>query len=207
MIQKAIEHDVILVSDECYSELYYDEAAPPVGLLQAAQSHGNSEFKQCLAFHSLSKRSNLPGLRSGFVAGDASLIQAFRRYRTYHGCAMPPHHQLASIAAWRDEAHVVENRALYRAKFDSVNALLAPALNTVIPPAGFYLWPNTPISDTEFARSLLEQQNVAVLPGSYLGREVGGQNPGSNHVRMALVATHQETLEAAERIVDFVKRG
>ena len=207
LIQKAIEHDVILVSDECYSELYYDEAAPPVGLLQAAQSHGNSEFKQCLAFHSLSKRSNLPGLRSGFVAGDASLIQAFRRYRTYHGCAMPPHHQLASIAAWRDEAHVVENRALYRAKFDSVNALLAPALNTVIPPAGFYLWPNTPISDTEFARSLLEQQNVAVLPGSYLGREVGGQNPGSNHVRMALVATHQETLEAAERIVDFMKRG
>ena len=207
LIQKAIEHDVILVSDECYSELYYDEAAPPVGLLQAAQSHGNSEFKQCLAFHSLSKRSNLPGLRSGFVAGDASLIQVFRRYRTYHGCAMPPHHQLASIAAWRDEAHVVENRALYRAKFDSVNALLAPALNTVIPPAGFYLWPNTPISDTEFARSLLEQQNVAVLPGSYLGREVGGQNPGSNHVRMALVATHQETLEAAERIVDFMKRG
>lgn len=207
LIQKAIEHDVILVSDECYSELYYDEAAPPVGLLQAAQSLGNSEFKQCLAFHSLSKRSNLPGLRSGFVAGDASLIQAFRRYRTYHGCAMPLHHQLASIAAWRDEAHVVENRALYRAKFDSVNALLAPALNTVIPPAGFYLWPNTPISDTEFARSLLEQQNVAVLPGSYLGREVGGQNPGSNHVRMALVATHRETLEAAERIVDFMKRG
>jgi N-succinyldiaminopimelate aminotransferase len=120
---------------------------------------------------------------------------------------MPLHHQLASIAAWRDEAHVVENRALYRAKFDSVNALLAPVLNTVIPPAGFYLWPNTPISDTEFARSLLEQQNVAVLPGSYLGREVGGQNPGSNHVRMALVATHQETLEAAERIVDFMKRG
>lgn len=207
LIQKAIEHDVILVSDECYSELYYDEAAPPVGLLQAAQSLGNSEFKQCLAFHSLSKRSNLPGLRSGFVAGDASLIQAFRRYRTYHGCAMPLHHQLASIAAWRDETHVVENRALYRAKFDSVNELLAPALNTVIPPAGFYLWPNTPISDTEFARSLLEQQNVAVLPGSYLGREVGGQNPGSHHVRMALVATHQETLEAAERIVDFMKRG
>ena len=207
LIQKAIEHDVILVSDECYSELYYDEAAPPVGLLQAAQSLGNSEFKQCLAFHSLSKRSNLPGLRSGFVAGDASLIQAFRRYRTYHGCAMPLHHQLASIVAWRDEAHVVENRALYRAKFDSVNALLAPALNTVIPPAGFYLWPNTPISDTEFARSLLEQQNVAVLPGSYLGREVGGQNPGSNQVRMALVATHRETLEAAERIVDFMKRG
>ena len=207
LIQKAIEHDVILVSDECYSELYYDEAAPPIGLLQAAESLGNSDFKQCLVFHSLSKRSNLPGLRSGFVAGDAALIREFRRYRTYHGCAMPLHHQLASIAAWSDEAHVVENRALYRAKFDSVNEVLAPALNTRIPEAGFYLWPNTPTCDAEFARSLLEQTNVAVLPGSYLGREVNGRNPGSHHVRLALVATHQETLEAAERIADFMKRG
>ncbi|MEC8158190.1 MAG: succinyldiaminopimelate transaminase [Pseudomonadota bacterium] len=207
LIQKAIEHDVILISDECYSELYYDEAAPPIGLLQAADSLGNSDFKQCLAFHSLSKRSNLPGLRSGFVAGDAALIQEFRRYRTYHGCAMPLHHQLASVAAWSDEAHVEENRALYRAKFDSVNEVLAPALNTRIPEAGFYLWANTPTSDIEFARTLLEQKNVAVLPGSYLGREVQGRNPGSGHVRMALVATHQETLEAAERIADFIKRG
>jgi N-succinyldiaminopimelate aminotransferase len=207
LIQKAIEHNVILVSDECYSELYYDEATPPVGLLQAAASLGNSDFKQCLAFHSLSKRSNLPGLRSGFVAGDAALIQEFRRYRTYHGCAMPLHHQLASIVAWSDETHVVENRALYRAKFDSVNHVLAPVLNTRIPEAGFYLWPNTPTSDIEFARVLLEQTNVAVLPGSYLGRQVNGRNPGSDHVRMALVATHQETLEAAERIADFMNRG
>ena len=207
LIQKAIEHDVILVSDECYSELYYDEAASPVGLLQAAGSLGNSDFKQCLAFHSLSKRSNLPGLRSGFVAGDAALIREFRRYRTYHGCAMPLHHQLASIAAWSDEAHVVENRALYRAKFDSVNDVLAPVLNTRIPEAGFYLWPKTPTSDTEFARTLLEQTNVAVLPGSYLGRDVDGRNPGCDHVRIALVATHQETLEAAERIAHFMGRG
>ena len=207
LIQKAIEHDVILISDECYSELYYDEAAPPVGLLQAAESLGNSDFKQCLAFHSLSKRSNLPGLRSGFVAGDAALIREFRRYRTYHGCAMPIHHQLASIAAWSDEAHVVENRALYRAKFNSVNDVLAPTLHTCIPEAGFYLWPKTPNSDTEFARTLLEQTNVAVLPGSYLGRDVDGRNPGSDHVRMALVATHQETLEAAERIAHFMRRG
>lgn len=207
LIEKALAHDVILVSDECYSELYYDETTPPVGLLQAAHSLGNTEFKQCLVFHSLSKRSNLPGLRSGFVAGDASLIQAFRSFRTYHGCAMPMHHQLASIAAWSEEDHVIENRSLYRAKFESVNALLAPVLNTTIPPAGFYLWPKTPMSDTEFARSLLEQKNVAVLPGSYLGREVDGHNPGSNHVRMALVATHQETLEAAERIADFMARG
>jgi len=207
LIQKAMEHNVILVSDECYSELYYDEAAPPFGLLQAAESLGNSDFKQCLAFHSLSKRSNLPGLRSGFVAGDATLIQEFRRYRTYHGCAMPIHHQVASIAAWSDEAHVLENRALYRAKFDSVHDVLAPALNTYIPEAGFYLWPNTPTSDIEFTRTLLEQTNVAVLPGSYLGREVDGRNPGSGHVRMALVATHQETLEAAERIAHFMRRG
>ncbi len=206
LIEKAIEHNVVLVSDECYSELYYEEATPPVGLLQAAHSLGNTEFKQCLVFHSLSKRSNLPGLRSGFVAGDASLIHKFRRYRTYHGCAMPVHHQLASIAAWSDETHVVENRTLYRAKFDSVNALLTPTLNTAIPEAGFYLWPSTPISDTEFARLLLEKTNVAVLPGSFLGREVKGHNPGSNHVRMALVATYQETLEAAERIADFMTR-
>ena len=207
LIQKAMEHDVILVSDECYSELYYDEAAPPVGLLQAAQTLGNSDFKQCLVFHSLSKRSNLPGLRSGFVAGDAALIQKFRRYRTYHGCAMPLHHQRASIAAWSDEAHVVENRALYRAKFNSVNDVLAPVLDTHIPEAGFYLWPNTPTSDTEFARALLAKTNVAVLPGSFLGRELDGLNPGSGHVRMALVATHQETLEAAERIADFMRHG
>ena len=204
LIEKAIEHNVILVSDECYSELYYDETSPPIGLLQAAHNMGNSSFKQCLAFHSLSKRSNLPGLRSGFVAGDSELIGDFRRYRTYHGCAMPGHHQLASIVAWADESHVIDNRALYRAKFDAVTARLAATLDTVPPPAGFYLWPKTPVSDTVFARGLLEKTNVAVLPGSYLGREVDGINPGANHVRLALVATLEETLEAADRIADFM---
>jgi N-succinyldiaminopimelate aminotransferase len=207
LIEKAVEHNVVLVSDECYSELYYDEAAPPMGLLQAATTMGNTDFKQCLVFHSLSKRSNLPGLRSGFVAGDAELIQEFRRYRTYHGCAMPLHHQRASIAAWSDEQHVVENRQLYRAKFDSVTQRLSPVLPVSIPPAGFYLWPKTPMSDTAFARELLAQTNVAVLPGSFLGREVNGENPGADHVRMALVATHQETLEAAERIATWLSRG
>ncbi len=207
LIEKALEHNVILVSDECYSELYFDETQPPVGLLQAAQSCGNRDFKQCLVFHSLSKRSNLPGLRSGFVAGDAALIAAFKRYRTYHGCAMPLHHQMASIAAWSDEDHVVENRAHYRAKFEAVTERLATVLPVRIPEAGFYLWPKTPIPDTEFARDLLEQTNIAVLPGSFLGRSVNGLNPGADHVRMALVATMTETLEATERICHWFERG
>lgn len=206
LIEKALEYNVVLVSDECYSELYYDEEKPPVGLLQAAESYGNTAFQNCLVFHSLSKRSNLPGLRSGFVAGDADLIAQFKRYRTYHGCAMPLHHQFASIAAWSDEGHVVENRALYRAKFDGVTELLTPVLPVQIPEAGFYLWPKTPTSDTAFARDLLRNTNVAVLPGSFLGRSVGGFNPGSDHIRMALVATMAETLEAANRIRQWLER-
>lgn len=207
LIEKALEHGVILISDECYSELYYDEEKPPVGLLEAAQSCGNTAFKNCLVFHSLSKRSNLPGLRSGFVAGDADLIAKFKRYRTYHGCAMPLHHQFASIAAWSDEDHVVENRALYRAKFDAVTERLAPVLPVSIPEAGFYLWPRTPVSDTVFAKDLLRHTNVAVLPGSFLGRSVNGVNPGADHIRMALVATMIETLEAADRICHWLKQG
>ena len=207
LIEKALEHDTILISDECYSELYYDEEKPPVGLLQAAQSHGNTAFKNCLVFLSLSKRSNLPGLRSGFVAGDANLIAQFKRYRTYHGCAMPLHHQFASIAAWSDEDHVVENRALYRAKFDAVTERLAPVLPVSIPKAGFYLWPRTSVSDTVFAKDLLRHTNVAVLPGSFLGRSVNGVNPGADHIRMALVATMTETLEAADRICHWLKPG
>ena len=207
LIEKALEHNVILVSDECYSELYYDEANPPVGLLQAANTYGNTAFKQCLVFHSLSKRSNLPGLRSGFVAGDAELISKFKRYRTYHGCAMPLHHQLASIAAWSDEAHVVENRTLYRAKFDAVTERLSSVLPVSTPEAGFYLWPKTPTSDTVFARDLLRHTNVAVLPGSFLGRSVADVNPGAGHIRMALVATMTETIEAAERICHWLQRG
>jgi N-succinyldiaminopimelate aminotransferase len=149
----------------------------------------------------------LPGLRSGFVAGDAELIAQFKRYRTYHGCAMPLHHQLASTAAWSDEDHVVKNRALYRAKFDAVTDRLSSVLPVSIPEAGFYLWPRTPISDTTFARDLLSHTNVAVLPGSFLGRSVNGINPGSDHIRMALVATLAETLEAADRICHWLEQG
>jgi len=204
LIEKALEHDVVLVSDECYSELYFDEQRPPTGLLEAAHAMGNTDFKQCLAFHSLSKRSNLPGLRSGFVAGDASLIETFRRYRTYHGCAMPLHHQTASTVAWSDETHVINNRELYRQKFAAVLPILSEDLDVAQPDAGFYLWPRINGDDQVFAKSLLEQQNVSVLPGSYLGREVDGVNPGSGHVRIALVSTLQQTLEAAERIALFL---
>ncbi len=205
-IDKALEHNVILVSDECYSEIYGDEGAPPPGLLQACLEAGNPTFRNCLSFHSLSKRSNLPGLRSGFVAGDANLLDAFTRYRNYHGCAMPLHHQAASAVAWRDEAHVAANRALYREKFASVASLLAPALPVQVPEAGFYLWPRTPIADTDFARQLYAQENVLVLPGRFLARDADGVNPGENHVRLALVAELADCEQAAERIVRFLGR-
>jgi len=205
-IDKALEHNVILVSDECYSEIYGDEGAPPPGLLQACLEAGNPTFRNCLSFHSLSKRSNLPGLRSGFVAGDANLLDAFTRYRNYHGCAMPLHHQAASAVAWRDEAHVATNRALYREKFASVASLLAPALPVQVPEAGFYLWPRTPIADTDFARQLYAQENVLVLPGRFLARDADGVNPGENHVRLALVAELADCEQAAERIVRFLGR-
>ncbi|MFP4271890.1 MAG: succinyldiaminopimelate transaminase [Halothiobacillaceae bacterium] len=201
LIDKAERHDFVIASDECYSELYADEDAPPVGLLQVAVAMGNSDFRRCVVFHSLSKRSNLPGLRSGFVAGDAGLLEAFLRYRTYHGCAMPPPAQHASIAAWSDEAHVRENRALYRQKFDAVLDILADVMPVDRPAAGFYLWAPTPEPDeTVFARRLFETQNVTVLPGRYLSREVGGQNPGVGFVRMALVAELEDCIEAARRI-------
>ena len=207
LLKLAEEHDFVIVSDECYSEIYADEAAPPAGLLQAAAAMGNHDYTRCLAFHSLSKRSNLPGLRSGFVAGDADVLAAFLRYRTYHGCAMPPHHQAASIAAWQDEEHVYANRALYREKFEAVVPLLNPVLPVERPAAGFYLWPSTPISDESFAVELVTHCNVAVLPGQYLGRAVNGINPGANHVRMALVAELAQCVEAAERIVHHLKTG
>jgi N-succinyldiaminopimelate aminotransferase len=205
-VELALEHDVVLVSDECYSEIYADESAPPGGLLQACAALGNREYRNCLSFHSLSKRSNLPGLRSGFVAGDAELLAAFTRYRTYHGCAMPPHHQVASSAAWSDEAHVVANRALYRQKFAAVLARLGPALNLAAPPAGFYLWPRTPIDDETFARRLYAEEAVTVLPGRYLGRDAGAGNPASGYVRIALVAPLQDCVTAAERIAAFLER-
>ncbi|WP_455234405.1 aminotransferase class I/II-fold pyridoxal phosphate-dependent enzyme, partial [Thiogranum longum] len=205
LLERAEQYDFVVASDECYSEIYADEDQPPVGLLAAAAEMGNDSYRRCLVFHSLSKRSNAPGLRSGFVAGDATLIEAFFRYRTYHGCAMPPAVQDASARAWQDEKHVVENRRLYREKFAAVTDILGTALDVTAPPAGFYLWPRTPIDDQEFSRRLYEQQNVIVLPGSYLSRDTETGNPGRNHVRMALVAPLEECIDAAQRIRDFLK--
>ena len=205
VIALADTYDFIVASDECYSELYPDESQPPEGLLQACTAIGRNDFARCIVFHSLSKRSNLPGLRSGFVAGDASVLAGFLKYRTYHGCAMPLHNQLASIAAWEDEAHVKENRAAYRAKFEAVVPILREVMNVDFPDAGFYLWPETPFDDETFARELSARQNVHVLPGRYLSRTVDGHNPGENRVRMALVAPVDECVEAARRIVSFVR--
>jgi len=205
LIQLADKHNFIIISDECYSELYFDEDNPPDGLLEAAQAMGNTNFKNCLVFHSLSKRSNLPGLRSGFVAGDALVMEQFYRYRTYHGCAMPPPHQHASIAAWSDENHVIENRKLYREKFDVVLDILSDVLPVISPPASFYLWPEVPGDDETFARSLFAQENVTVLPGKYLSREADGINPGASRVRMALVAELEQCREAAQRIRRFLE--
>jgi N-succinyldiaminopimelate aminotransferase len=205
LIELADRYDFTIAADECYSEIYPDEAAPPPGLLEACARIGRDDFARCVVFHSLSKRSNVPGLRSGFVAGDARILERYFLYRTYHGCAMPGHVQEASRLAWRDEAHVVANRALYRAKFDAVTPLVAKVLEVGKPDAGFYLWPRTPDSDETFARELFAAQNVTVLPGTYLSREHGGANPGKGRVRMALVASLEECVEAAERIVTFVK--
>jgi N-succinyldiaminopimelate aminotransferase len=207
LIERAEKHDFVIVSDECYSEIYLDELSPPPGLLQAAAAMGNDRYRRCLVFHSLSKRSNVPGLRSGFVAGDAALIEPFFRYRTYHGCAMPPATQDASIRAWSDERHVAQNRELYREKFAAVADILAPLLDFTVPPASFYLWPRTPGGDEAFAHALLEDQNVVVLPGSYLSRETADGNPGAGHVRMALVAPLDECIEAAQRIRAFVEKS
>lgn len=204
LIGLADQYDFVIASDECYSEIYPESASPPAGLLQAAAETGRDDCSRCMVFHSLSKRSNAPGLRSGFVAGDARLIEQFLRYRTYHGCAMPPATQAASISAWRDEAHVAENRTLYTQKFTAVLDILAPLLDVRLPDAGFYLWPQTPVDDAEFARGLLLQQNVVVLPGSYLSRDAAGVNPGSNHVRMALVAPLEDCIEAAARIKTYI---
>lgn len=205
LIQLAEEYDFLIAADECYSELYGNEGQAPVGLLQAAAALGRRDFRHCLVFHSLSKRSNVPGLRSGFIAGDARVIERFFQYRTYHGCAMPGHHQHASIAAWRDETHVIANRALYRAKFDAVLAILGEVLEVTRPDAGFYLWPITPIPDPDFARRLFAAANVTILPGTYLSRTVSGHNPGAQRARLALVAPLDECVEAAWRIRRFIE--
>lgn len=203
LFELADRHGFVIASDECYSEIYFDEAAPPLGVLQAARALGRDDYRGIVMFSSLSKRSNVPGLRSGFVAGDAALLKKFWLYRTYQGCAMSPPVQHASAAAWGDEVHVRENRRLYREKFDAVTPLVSRHLGTARPEAGFYLWARTPIPDTEFALGLRREYNVTVLPGSYLARETGGINPGRNHVRIALVAPLDECLEAARRIGEF----
>jgi N-succinyldiaminopimelate aminotransferase len=202
-------HGLVIASDECYSEIWF-QGGPPLGSLEAARALGREGYPRLIAFTSLSKRSNVPGLRSGFVAGDAQLLKSFLLYRTYHGSAMSPIVQEASVAAWSDEAHVEANRALYRQKFEAVTPRLAGAMDVRLPDAGFYLWAGVPAAvcdgdDTRFARELLAQYNVTVLPGSYLAREVAGHNPGANRVRMALVAETEECLEAARRIVQFIQ--
>jgi N-succinyldiaminopimelate aminotransferase len=198
-------HGFVIASDECYSEIYFGDE-PPLGSLQAAAALGRSDFRRLIAFTSLSKRSNVPGMRSGFVAGDASLIKQFLLYRTYHGSAMSTVVQRASIAAWNDEAHVVANRSLYRQKFDRVTPLLAGVLDVQLPDAGFYLWAGVPGGDdVAYALGLLAQYNVAVLPGSLLARPAHGLNPGAGRIRLALVAGTEECVEAAERIVQFTK--
>lgn len=214
LLNLADQYDFIIASDECYSEIYFDEDQPPTGLLQAAANAGRDDFRNCLVFHSLSKRSNIPGLRSGFVAGDAALIKKFLLYRTYHGCAMPLPTQYASIKAWQDEEHVEKNRQLYREKFAAVLQILKPVLDVEYPQAGFYLWPEVPTQknipeggtgDIKFASGLLNEQNVTVLPGSFLARNSNGMNPGENRIRIALVASLAETIEAANRIKEFIE--
>ena len=198
-------HGFVIASDECYSEIYFGNE-PPLGSLQAARELGRDDFRNLVAFTSLSKRSNVPGLRSGFVAGDARLLKAFLLYRTYHGSAMSPLVQRASLAAWGDEAHVQANRDLYRAKFAQVTPLLADELDVRLPDAGFYLWAAVPGGDdVGFALQLLAQYNVSVLPGSLLAREAHGQNPGTGRIRMALVAPTDDCVEAAQRIRNFTR--
>jgi len=202
LIELADRYDFTIASDECYSELYFDEEKPPLGLLEVCAQMGRADFARCVVFHSLSKRSNLPGLRSGFVAGDAAILEKFLLYRTYHGCAMPLPNQYASIAAWQDEQHVRHNRALYKEKFAAVLEILDGCLDVQQPQAGFYLWPR--VGDGEaFARELFRQQHITVLPGAFLARAVEDVNPGREYVRMALVATLEECVEAARRIREF----
>jgi N-succinyldiaminopimelate aminotransferase len=201
LFEMSDRYGFIIASDECYSEIYFE--TKPLGALQAAQQLGRSDYKNLVVFSSLSKRSNVPGMRSGFVAGDAEVIAKFALYRTYHGSAMNPAIQAASIAAWNDETHVAENRRLYDEKFAKVIEILKPVLPVALPDAGFYLWIRTPIADTTFAQALYRDYNVTLLPGSYLARSANGINPGENFVRLALVASSEETLEAARRIAQF----
>ncbi|RBP40854.1 succinyldiaminopimelate aminotransferase [Eoetvoesiella caeni] len=200
----ADKHDFIIAADECYSEIYFNEQDKPLGAMQAAALLGRSDYSKLMCFSSLSKRSNVPGMRSGFVAGDAALIKQFLLYRTYHGSAISPVVSQASIAAWDDEAHVQENRRMYREKFDAVVPLLSAKLKVQRPEAGFYLWLETPGPDTDFTRELYAKTAVTVLPGSFLARTAHGVNPGANRVRIALVAPKEQCVEAAHRIAHFL---
>ena len=203
LFEHADRYGCVIAADECYSEIYFDEARPPLGALAAAAQLGRGDYRNLVVFSSLSKRSNVPGMRSGFVAGDAAILKKFYLYRTYHGGAMSPPLQAASIAAWNDEAHVVANRALYRAKFQAVIDILQPALPAAWPDAAFYLWLQTPVADIEFTRRLYADEGVSVLPGSYLAREARGVNPGTGRIRIALVASIGECVEAAHRLRRF----
>jgi N-succinyldiaminopimelate aminotransferase len=198
----------VIAADECYSEIYFKPEAP-LGALEAAHKL-ERDFTRLVVFSSLSKRSNVPGMRSGFVAGDAAILKNFLLYRTYHGSAVPPPIQAASALAWKDEQHVIENRAKYRQKFEQVTPLLQQVLDVQLPDAAFYLWArvdrDVAISDTEYAKRLYAEYNVTVLPGSFLAREAHGINPGQNRIRMALVAEVDECLEAAQRIVEFTRK-
>ena len=210
LIALADKHDFIIASDECYSEIFVEDKPAPIGLLQACEALGRHDYARCVVFHSLSKRSNLPGLRSGFVAGDAKILQPFLLYRTYHGCAMPIQTQLASAVAWSDEEHVEENRRQYSLKFKAVLEILndpslAGKFEVKQTDASFYLWAKTEIDEELFAQQLFAQQHVTVLPGSYLSRTIDGINPGKNRVRLALVASVEECIEAANRIKQFVQ--
>ena len=204
-IELADKYDFIVAGDECYSEVYLNESTPPAGLLEACSDMGRHDYARCLVFHSLSKRSNLPGLRSGFVAGDEQLIQSFYKYRTYHGSTMSLPAQKASMMAWSDEEHTSKNRALYREKFAAVTEILEGVLSFSEPVASFYLWVKTPIDDIDFSQRLFAEKNVTVVPGQYLSGDSNGSNPGANHVRIALVASTAECVDAAMRIREFVE--
>lgn len=203
-LELAERHDFVIAADECYAEIYLDERAPPPSLLQACLATGRTRFERCMVFHSLSKRSSVPGLRSGFVAGDPALISRFLLYRTYHGSAMPLTTQLASIAAWSDDAHAAANRRLYQEKFDRVLPILAPHLDVVRPDGAFYLWPDVGGDDERFTRDLFASQNLTVLPGSYLARAATASNPGQGRVRISLTAGVEQCVAAAQRIRDFL---
>lgn len=206
-LELAERHDFVIASDECYADLYLDERSAPPSLLNAAVARGHSSYERCIVFHSLSKRSSVPGLRSGFVAGDPAIIEGFLKYRTYHGCAMPVPTQMASASAWNDDAHAAANRVLYREKFAKVVPILGQVLDVTVPEGAFYLWLDVHGDDTAFTRDLYAQQNLTILPGSFLARDTAHGNPGKGRVRISLVASVAECVEAAERIREFVAQS